>query len=74
MFQFWIQNHQNYAGIIMFLGSTQNVLYEVDIRLRACIYRGVLIMFLEYLQDRLHSRTRMQNVRSQVVRESVRLE
>ena len=49
-------------------------LYQLHIRLRACIQRGVFIMLLEYLQNRLHSRTRMQNVRSHVVRETVRSE
>ena len=49
-------------------------LYQLHIRLRACIQRGVFIMLLGYLQDRLHSRTRMQNVRSHVVRETVRSE
>ena len=49
-------------------------LYQVHIRLRSCIQRGVFIMLLEYLQNRLHSRTRMQNVRSHVVRETVRSE
>ena len=47
-------------------------LYVPHIRLRACIQRGVFIMLLEYLQNRLRSRTRMQNVRSHVVRETVR--
>ena len=49
-------------------------LNQVHIRLRACIQRGVFIMLLEYLQNRLHSRTRMQNVRSRVVRETIRSE
>ena len=49
-------------------------LYQLHIRLRACIQRGVFIMLFEYLQNRLHSRTRMQNVRSHVVRETVRSE
>ena len=49
-------------------------LYVPHIRLRACIQRGVFIMLLEYLQNRLRSRTRMQNVRSHVVRETVRSE
>ena len=49
-------------------------LYQLHIRLRACIQRGVFIMLFEYLQNRLHSRTRMQNVRSRVVRETVRSE
>ena len=49
-------------------------LYVPHIRLRACIQRGVFIMLLEYLQNRLRSRTRMQNVRSRVVRETVRSE
>ena len=49
-------------------------LYQVHIRLRACIQRGVFIMLLGYLQNRLHSRTRMQNVRSHAVRETVRSE
>ena len=49
-------------------------LYQLHIRLRACIQRGVFIMLLEYLQNRLHSRTRMQNMRSHVVRETVRSE
>ena len=49
-------------------------LYQVHIRLRACIQRGVFVMLLEYLQNRLRSRTRMQNVRSHVVRETVRSE
>ena len=49
-------------------------LYQLHIRLRACIQRGIFIMLLEYLQNRLHSRTRMQNVRSHVVRETVRSE
>ena len=46
-------------------------LYQVHIRLRACIQRGVFVMLLEYLQNRLRSRTRMQNVSSHVVRETV---
>ena len=49
-------------------------LYVPHIRLRACIQRGVFIMLLEYLQNRLRSRTGMQNVRSHVVRETVRSE
>ena len=49
-------------------------LYQVHIRLRACIQRGVFIMLIEYLQNRLHSRTHMQNVRSHVVRETIRSE
>ena len=49
-------------------------LYVPHIRLRACIQRGVFIMLLENLQNRLRSRTRMQNVRSHVVRETVRSE
>ena len=49
-------------------------LYQVHIRLRACIQRGVFGMLFEYLQNRLRSRTRMQNVRSHVVRETVRSE
>ena len=49
-------------------------LYQLHIRLRACIQRGVFIMRLEYSQNRLHSRTHMQNVRSRVVRETVRSE
>ena len=49
-------------------------LYRVHIRLRACIQPGVFVMHFEYLQNRLHSRTHMQNVRSHVVRETVRSE
>ena len=49
-------------------------LYQLHIRLRACIQRGVFIMLLEYSQNRLHSRTCMQNVRLHVVRETVRSE
>ena len=49
-------------------------LYQVHIRLRACIQCGVFGMLFEYLQNRLHSCTRMQNVRSHVVRETVRSE
>ena len=49
-------------------------LYQVHIRLRACIQHGVFVMFFQYLQNRLHSRTHMQNVRSHVVRETVRSE
>ena len=49
-------------------------LHQLHIRLRACIQRGVFIMLLEYSQNRFHSRTRMQNVRSHVVRETVRSE
>ena len=49
-------------------------LYQLHIHLRACIQRGVFIMLLNYLQNRLHSRTRMQNVRSHVVRETIRSE
>ena len=49
-------------------------LYQVHIRLRACIQRGVFVMLLEYLQNRLRSRTGMQNVRSHVVCETVRSE
>ena len=49
-------------------------LYQLHIRLRACIQCGVFIMLLEYSQNRLHSRTRMQNMRSHVVRETVRSE
>ena len=59
----------NYNGFVVDVYS----LY-VPIRLRVCIQRGVFIMLLEYLQNRLHSRTRMQNVRSHVVRETVRSE
>ena len=47
---------------------------QLHIRLRAYIQRGVFIMLLDYLQNRLRSRTRMQNVRSHVVRENVRSE
>ena len=49
-------------------------LYVPHIRLCACIQRGVFIMLSEYSQNRLHSRTGMQNVRSHVVRETVRSE
>ena len=49
-------------------------LYVPHICLRACIQRSVFIMLLEYLQNRLRSRTCMQNVRSHVVRETVRSE
>ena len=49
-------------------------LYHVHICLRANIQRGVFVMLLEYLQNRLRSRTRMQNVSSHVVRETVRSE
>ena len=49
-------------------------LYQLHIRLRARMQRGVFIMLLQYSQNRLHSRTRMQNVRSHVVRETVRSE
>ena len=49
-------------------------LYQLHIRLRACIQRGVFIMLLGYSQNRLHSRTPMQNVRSHVVHETVRSE
>ena len=55
-------------------GEHMDFLYQVHICLRACIQRGVFIMLFEYLQNRLHSRTRMQNVRSHVVRETVRSE
>ena len=47
-------------------------LYRVHVRLRACIQRGVFVMFSQYLKNRLRSRTRMQNVSSHVVREAVR--
>ena len=49
-------------------------LYQLHIRLRARIQRGVFVMLFEYSQNRLHSRTRMQNVRSHVVCETVRSE
>ena len=49
-------------------------LYQVHIRLRGCIQRGVSVMLFGYFQNRLHSRTHMQNVRSHVVRETVRSE
>ena len=49
-------------------------LYQLHIRLRACVQRGVSMVLFEYSQNRLHSRTRMQNVRSRVVRETVRSE
>ena len=55
-------------------GKSMDSLYQLHIRLRACTQRGVLIMLLEYSQDRFYSRTRMQNVRSHVVRETVRSE
>ena len=49
-------------------------LYVPHIRLRACIQRGVFVPVFGYLQNRLRSRTHMQNVRSHVVRETVRSE
>ena len=49
-------------------------LYVPHIRLRTCIQRGVFVMLFQYLQNRLHSRTHMQNVSSHVVRETVRSE
>ena len=61
---------RNYNGFVVDMDS----LVQLHIRLRACIQRGVFIMLLEYSQNRLHSRTRMQNVRSHVVRETVRSE
>ena len=61
---------RNYNGFVVDMYS----LYVPHIRLRACIQRGVFVMLLGYLQNRLRSRTRMQNVRSHVVRETVRSE
>ena len=49
-------------------------LYQVHIRLRACIQRGVFVMLLEYLQNRLCSRTGVQIVSWNVVCEIVRSE
>ena len=60
----------NYNGFVVDMYS----LYVPHIRLRACIQRGVFVMLLGYLQNRLCSRTRMQNVSSHVVRETVRSE
>ena len=48
--------------------------YLLEARLRVCIQRGVFVMFSQYLKNRLRFRTRMQNVRSHVVRETVRSE
>ena len=46
-------------------------LYRVHIGLRACIQRGVFVMLLEYLQNRLRSRTLVQIVSWNVVCEIV---
>ena len=35
-------------------------LYQLHIRLRACIQRGVFVMFFKHLKNQLRSRTRMQ--------------
>ena len=55
-----------YARVTFILSRNYNVfvvdmdsLYQVHIRLRACIQRGVFIMLLGYLQNRVHSCTRM---------------
>ena len=61
---------RNYNGFGEYMDSS----YQLHIRLRACIQRGVFVMLLGYLQNRLRSRTRMQNVSSHVVRETVRSE
>ena len=61
---------RNYNGLVVHM----YLLYRVHVRLRACIQRGVFVMLLGYLQNRLRSRTHMQNVRSHVVRETVRSE
>ena len=61
---------RNYNGLVVHV----HCLYVPHIRLRACIQRGVFVMLLGYLQNRLRSRTRMQNVSSHVVRETVRSE
>ena len=61
---------RKYNGFVVDVHS----LYVPHIRLRACIQRGVFVMLLGYLQDRLRSRTRMQNMSSRVVRETVRSE
>ena len=73
----WILNFKwifilarNYIGFVV----DMYFLYVPHIRLRACIQRFVFVMLLGYLQNRLRSRSRLQNVRSHVVRETVRSE